>query len=170
MDRAASIDALIDRWHRSVLDAHAGLRTISDSRVRVRPAAGKWSVKEIIGHLIDSATNNHRRFVLAQLEEGLTFPGYAQDEWVSRQRYQDSAWPALATLWAGYNEHLIYVVRAIPPAVLTRPRTTHNLDQIGWHPVPREEPATLAYLIEDYVGHLEHHLGQVRRLTSGEGY
>jgi len=149
------------------MDAHAGLRSLADSRVRMRPAPGKWSVKEIIGHLIDSATNNHRRFVLAQLDDGLTFPGYAQDEWVSRQRYQESAWPGLATLWAGYNEHLIHVVRAIPPAVLTRERRTHSLDEVGWRPVPREQATTLAYLVEDYVGHLEHHLGQIARLMTG---
>ncbi|HUL04544.1 MAG TPA: DinB family protein [Gemmatimonadales bacterium] len=160
------MEALLDRWSRSVADAHAGLRRLPDSKVRVRPAPGKWSVKEIIGHLIDSATNNHRRFVLAQLEEGLTFPGYAQDEWVSRQRYQDSAWPALATLWSDYNEHLIHVVRAIPGAVLTRPRANHTLDQIAWRPVPRDQPATLAYLIDDYVEHLDHHLGQVRHLMA----
>jgi len=162
------VEALLDRWSRSVADAHAGLSSLSDARVRVRPAPGKWSVKEIIGHLIDSATNNHRRFVLAQIEDTLAFPGYQQDEWVKRQRYQDSAWPGLATLWASYNEHLIHVVRAIPEETLTRARTTHTLDQIGWRPVAREDPATLAYLIEDYVGHLEHHLGQIRRLTAAE--
>jgi hypothetical protein len=162
------VEVLLDRWHRSVVDALAGLRSLPDARVRIRPAQGKWSVKEIIGHLIDSATNNHRRFVLAQLQEELAFQGYAQDEWVSRQRYQESPWPELAALWAGYNQHLIQVVRAIPADVLTRPRPTHNLDQIGWRLVPREQPTTLAYLIEDYVGHLEHHLGQVRRQTVGD--
>ena len=161
---------LLDRWHQSVADALASLCALPDSRARIRPAPGKWSVKEIVGHLTDSAANNHRRFVLAQLEEGLTFPGYAQDEWVSRQGYQNSPWPALATLWAGYNEHLINLVRAIPAAILTRPRTEHNLDEIGWRPVPREEATTLAYLIEDYVGHLEHHLGQINRLMTGEGH
>ena len=160
------MDALLDRWHRSVVEAHAGLRTLPDSQVRVRPAPGRWSIKEIIGHLIDSATHNHHRFVQAQFTEDLAFPGYVQDDWVKRQRYQDSPWPALATLWAGYNEHLMHLVRAIPAAVLTRPRANHTLDQIAWRPVPRDQPATPAYLIEDYVEHLDHHLGQVRHLMA----
>jgi hypothetical protein len=121
-------------------------------------------VKEIVGHLLDSAANNHRRFVEGQRQETLVFPGYAQDMWVSVQRYQEAPWPALAELWAGYNNHLIHVVRAIPRSSLEAPRAPHNLDEIGWRPVARTEPVTLAYLIEDYVGHLEHHLAQVRRI------
>ena len=158
------MEALLDRWHRSVTDAAAQLHALSDEQARRRPAPGKWSIKEIVGHLVDSATHNHQRFVQAQFKEDLAFPGYAQDDWVRRQRYHDSPWPALATLWAGYNEHLMHLVRAIPTAVLTRARVNHTLDEIAWRPVPREQPATLAYLIEDYVAHLDHHLDQVRRL------
>lgn len=159
-----SIETVLARWHRAVTDAAVELRQLPDRVARRRPAPGKSCVKEIIGHLIDSAAHNHRRFVQAALEPAFVFPGYAQDAWVGAQRYQDAAWPALADLWAAYNSHLMHVARAIPSSALRAPRVPHNVDQIGWQPLAPTEPATLAYLIEDYVGHLEHHLEQVRRI------
>ncbi len=79
-----------------------------------RPAPGKWSAKEIIGHLVDSASNNHQRFVRAQFQDDLVFPGYAQDEWVAVQRYQEAPWPHLLTLWRDFNLHLARVIEATP--------------------------------------------------------
>ena len=144
------------------------LRQVSDAEARRRPAPGKWSTKEIIGHLIDSAANNHRRFVEAQFKDTLTFPGYDQHAWVSGQHYQEAAWPSLVSLWAAYNDHLVHVVATIPPATLHQPRPAHNLDELGWRPVPRTKPATLAYLIEDYVAHLEHHVAVADRREARE--
>jgi hypothetical protein len=162
---AAPMDALLTRWRHSVTQAATDFRRLSDAEARRRPAPGKWSVKEIVGHLIDSAANNHRRFVEAQFQDTLVFPGYAQNDWVAGQRYQEAAWPSLVALWAGYNDHLVHVVRTIPPALLQQPRPAHNFDDLGWRPVPRSEPVTLAYVIEDYVAHLEHHVAQARRLA-----
>ena len=159
-------DDLLARWRRAVGQGQAELRGLSDIQARRRPAPGKWSIKEITGHLVDSAANNHRRFVEAQLQDTLVFPGYTQDGWVSAQHYQDAAWPGLADLWAGYNVQLIHVVSVIPRASLDQPRTKHNLDELAWRPVARTQPATLSYMIEDYVGHMEHHLAQIRRLMT----
>jgi hypothetical protein len=163
------MDALLDRWQQTVARAASRLAALSDAEARRRPAPGKWSVKEIVGHLIDSAANNHRRFVEGQFQDTLTFPGYAQDAWVAGQRYQEAAWPSLVGLWSAYNDHLVHVVRSMPPAVLQQPRPAHNLDELAWRPVPRTEPATLGYLIEDYVAHLEHHVAQARRLVEADG-
>jgi hypothetical protein len=162
------VGPLLARWQHSVTQAATDLRRLSDAQARRHPAPGKWSVKEIVGHLIDSAANNHRRFVEGQFQDTLIFPRYAQDAWVTGQRYQEAAWLSLVELWAGYNDHLIHVVRGIPSAVLHQPRPAHNLDELGWRPVPRTEPATLGYLIKDYVAHLEHHVAQARRITTAE--
>ena len=136
------------------------LRAISDAAAGEPRAPGKWSRKEIIGHLIDSACNNHGRFVRAQLQDDLVFPGYDQDAWVRGQRYQDRPWTDLVALWRSYNQHLAHVMATTDAACLTRPRTRHNLDELAWKTVSALQPTTLEYFMRDYVGHLEHHLRQ----------
>jgi hypothetical protein len=156
--------ALATRWRTAVDDMTATLRELPDDAARRRPAPGKWSVKEIIGHLVDSAANNHQRFVLAQLRDGLVFDGYEQDGWIAAQRYQDSAWPDLVTLWQSFNHHLIHVASDINPELLDKEQLEHNLYDVASNGIPAGEPATLGYFIGDYVFHLEHHLKQVRAL------
>jgi hypothetical protein len=137
------------------------LRLMDESSTMLRPAPWKWSPREIIGHLIDSATNNHGRFVRAVWQEDLVFPGYRQNDWVELQDYQSCSWSDLITLWAAYNRHIAHVMAVIPENVRLRSHTKHNLDEIAWRTVPRTEPMTLDYFMHDYVGHLEHHLRQV---------
>ena len=145
---------------------HFGLMRLSD-RLRLRlesetlRQAGKWSAKEILGHLIDSATNNHARFVTAQLKDDLLFDGYDQEAWVAKQRYQQSSWLELVTLWKYYNLHLLHLVASIPEDVLKQPRPRHGLNTIAWKPVYEAKAATLDYLIRDYFEHMKHHLRQI---------
>jgi hypothetical protein len=120
-----------------------------------------WSPKEIVGHLIDSAANNHGRFVRAQFTDDLVFEGYAQEEWVAAQNYRGASWPALVELWRLYNLHLAHVMEHARHEELARPRHPHSLDRIAWQLVDAREPATLEYLMRDYVGHLKHHLAQI---------
>lgn len=137
---------------------------------RPRPAAnldGQWSAQQILGHLIDSAANNHQRFIRAQFMNDLVFPGYDQEQWVAAQHYPDEDWPALIQLWKSYNDHLVHVIAHIPAAVLHQPRWPHTLDRIAWRAVSADEPATLEYLIRDYIGHLNDHVRQI--LTALEG-
>lgn len=137
------------------------LRQIPPDQARARPAAGKWCPSEIVGHLIDSASNNHQRFVRAQSRDDLEFEGYDQVEWVRTQCYQDAPWATVVDLWEAFNLHLVHVIEHAPPAALARPRVRHNLDEIAWEVVPRNEPVSLEYFIRDYVGHLKHHLRQI---------
>jgi hypothetical protein len=152
-----------DQLSRLVDEAAPRLLAISEGDASRKPAADKWSHKEILGHLIDSASNNHRRFVLAQLQDGLDFPGYEQDDWVRLQRYQDRPWRELVELWRALNLHLADVIRATPESERLRERRRHDLDRIAWKTVPSSEPTTLEYFHRDYVGHLRHHLEQVLR-------
>ena len=122
---------------------------------------GKWTPREIVGHLLDSATNNHRRFVLGQLHGTLTFDGYAQDDWVSAQDYAHAPWIELVTAWSGINLVLAHVMAAAPESVRAAAHAEHNLDRIGFAPMDRSQPATLDDLMRDYVGHLHHHLRQI---------
>ena len=126
------------------------MRSTSDADATRLLAAGKWSRKQILGHLIDSAANNHQRFVRAQEQPSLVFPGYAQNHWVSCQRYSERAWSDLVALWESYNRHLAHVVASIPE----ERRAT-------WCVIGDGEPVTLGFLVTDYIRHLRHHLEQI---------
>jgi hypothetical protein len=137
------------------------LAAMDAGRSSMRPAPDKWSPREIIGHLIDSASNNHQRFVRAMFQDDLIFQGYAQDDWVAAQKYQDAPWTDLIALWASFNRHLARVMIAVPEAVRVRTHTRHSLDKIAFRPVEPGAPATLDYFMADYVLHLQHHLRQI---------
>jgi hypothetical protein len=145
------------------------LEALDDAATARRPAAGKWSPREIIGHLIDSASNNHQRFVRAAFQDHLVFPGYEQDAWVTNQKYRDADWTQLLTLWKSFNHHIAHVMRVTPEAVRTTPRLRHNFHEIAWETVPANQPATLDYFMRDYVGHMRHHLRQILGAHALEG-
>jgi hypothetical protein len=140
--------------------------TLDAGRTAQRPAAGGWCAREVLGHLIDSACNNHRRFVVGQWSADLVFAGYEQDEWVRVQGYRDAPWPDLVGLWSAYNRHLAHVIASAPDDVISRPRSPHNFDQILGAEFPPDQPQPLAALMADYVVHLRHHLDQIRRMAA----
>lgn len=145
----------------TVARAEAALRALDDEASQQRPGPGKWSPREIVGHLVDSASNNHQRFVRGAVDRTLVFTGYAQDAWVATQQYQASSWPELVTLWASYNRHLAHVMASIPEAVRRARHTAHNLNEITFQQPASADAATLEYLMRDYVRHLQHHLRQI---------
>lgn len=136
------------------------LALISDLESKVKRGS-RWSKREVMGHLIDSASINHNRFVMAQMKDELVFDGYDQDEWVAAQGYQEVQWKDLVGLWARYNLHLAHMINKIPRDKLTEYRDDHNLDIVAWKRVPDNKPITLRYFIWDYIGHMEHHLRRV---------
>ena len=143
------------------------LAAVSPEAAGRRPAPGKWSAKEIIGHLVDSASNNHQRFVRARWRDDLVFPTYDQDGWVTAQRYDLADWRELLALWRSFNVQIARVMETTPDDVRLREHRRHNLDQVAWQAVPAGEPATLDYFMRDYVGHLHHHLRQIAALVQG---
>ncbi len=127
------------------------LRLMHPREVSASPAPGKWSRKEIMGHLVDSAGNNHQRFVRAMLSEELSFPGYSQTDWVRVEGYADEEWQKIIDLWAALNRHIAHVISRIPA---DRMRTPCRIGDSA--------PVTLQALIADYIRHVEHHLEQLR--------
>ena len=141
--------------------AEPALRRITDAAAGIPLAPGKWCPKEIIGHLIDSASVNHERFLRATQSDDLVLPGYDQDAWVAVQKYAISSWHDLIDLWTTFNRHLLHVMDAVPAEQRNRARDRHSLDLIAFRPMSADVPSTLDYLMNDYVVHLEHHLTQI---------
>jgi len=144
------VKALASELTRLVDSAEARLLAISedDSGTPIRPSG--WARKQLVGHLIDSASNNHQRFVRAALEGSLEFPGYDQEGSVRVQAVHQMAWPALVTFWASYNRYLAHILEHLPEGALSAKC------RIG-----SAEPVTLQFLAEDYVVHLVHHVEQM---------
>ena len=130
--------------------AEPKLRAVGASESANPLLSGGWSRKQVIAHLIDSASNNHQRFVRAVQQESLDFPGYDQDGNMRVQVPQEADWPLLVSLWAAYNRYLAHVIAHLPASKLETPC------RIG-----SDKPVTLDFLAKDYLTHLVHHLGQI---------
>jgi len=141
---------LSERLTAVLRDAMPWLVTISEAEASVPEREGKWSAKEVIGHLIDSAVNNLGRIVRLQIEAGQSLPGYEQMAWVRLQHYAEREWTQVLALWFALNEHVAWTIGHVEKARLA--------DQ----GVVEGEPLTLGFLIADYVAHIEHHLRAMR--------
>ena len=125
------------------------LENISESDYAVKPSPSQWSKKEILGHLIDSATNNHQRFIRIQYENTPAI-FYDQNKWNALSNYQNLSTKDLIQFWKGYNLHLIAIINSI---------SVSALDRLGVGSDGQKLP--LHFYITDYVEHLEHHLKQL---------
>ncbi len=155
------MNSTANRLRDTVREASRRLLAMSDDDARRRPAPGKWSPIEIIGHLVDSASNNHQRLVRGLFRDDFVFEGYDADGWVDSQYYRDAPWPDLVVLWREFNFHLARVVEGTPAVELEKPRFPHALHRIAWQKPPETEPITISWFFSDYLGHLEHHLRQI---------
>lgn len=162
---AAGAAAIAAELRAGVGESLGWLRTIQEVETARRPRPGGWSPREIVGHLIDSASNNHGRFVRGALGDSLVFAPYDQEAWVALQRYQEQPWAALLERWAAFNEQVAVAIESIDNATLTRQRRDHNFDRIAWKTIAASEPTTLEYFVRDYIGHLRHHLAQLDALV-----
>src|SRR5581483_1293882 len=123
------------------------LKRIPASRVEIKAGPDKWSPKEELGHLLDSALNNHRRIVLIQLENNPALPGYDGERWVELQRYHERDWSELVHLWGALNQQFLAAAEAVPEPAWSRTCTIGD-----------SQPLTLKFVVDDYVDHMMHHL------------
>ncbi len=125
---------------------------MTEKEWNTRKKKGKWSRKELLGHLVDSAQNNIRRFVVTQYQLDAPHIIYDQDKWVSLQGYNDYSAKELVELWLLLNKHLIHLLENMP---------TENYEKLCNTGKIFSEQHTLIWLAEDYVNHMKHHLGQI---------
>lgn len=128
------------------------LRSRTDADASVERGPGKWSAKEELGHLIDSASNNHIRFAVGAIEGKYRGPSYAQEEWVRLHGYAEMPWETIVELWFAYNRLLAGLVERIPEERL-------SADCF----IGAKGPLTLEFVIDDYIVHMQHHIDLLLR-------
>jgi len=127
------------------------LAELSDATAARKPSPEKWSPKEELGHLLDSAANNHQRIVRTLFEDQPAMPGYEQQRWVQVHRYQRRDWRELIDTWTAFNRQLLVAADSVGDSDWTRTCTIAN-----------SEPLTLKFVVEDYVAHMCHHLAHIK--------
>ena len=140
----------LDRFQQVLEAAEPKLRAISEADSMRRPAPTAWCAKEVLGHLIDSASNNHQRFIRGQLAAELHSLSYDQDAWVERGAYVWRSWAELVDLWIATNRQMLHIARWM------RPESLGAVIVVG-----TDVPVTLQFIVNDYVRHIEHHLRQL---------
>jgi uncharacterized damage-inducible protein DinB len=138
---------LVTTFRESISAARAKIAQSDDGTASVPVKAGGWNSKQVLGHLIDSALNNHQRFVRASLDGRYEGPSYEQEGWVNLHGYETLPWHELKLHWERQNDLLCAVVERIPESRYGVPCK-----------VGADAPVTLRFLIEDYLTHLHHHL------------
>ena len=125
----------------------ARLQALPSEKVEHKPAPDAWSAKEELGHLLDSAANNHQRIVRMQLEEHPAMPGYDGDAWVALHQYQRREWQSLIERWVALNRQLLAAAEAVQDSDWSRTCT-----------IAGSEPLTLQFVFDDYIHHMLEHL------------
>jgi hypothetical protein len=138
----------IDTWEKKLIDLPVD--TISNKRNNQNR-----TIKQILGHLIDSAANNHQRMIRLQYNENLDFPDYQQDNdlWIALQDYQNADWNITIQFWKYYNLHIIQVIKSVDQTKLNN--SWQNFEN---------NTVTLCEMIEGYLGHLELHFKEIQEL------
>src|SRR5665647_3327096 len=114
----------------SIIDNYSiQLKSVHEDEWEYKPNPAKWGKKEILGHLIDSAQNNIRRFIVAQYEDNPKIT-YAQDTWVAAANYQNYVTKDLIGLWVLLNKHICMILQNIPPGAEERLAETSEVHSI----------------------------------------
>jgi hypothetical protein len=137
---------------RSVVEAYSQkFYQISDSDFSAKLNPVKWSKKEVIGHLVDSAQNNLRRFIVGQYDHQPNII-YQQDFWVQANNYQHAKKDDVIELWRLINNQIAAILTSMPKENYTKICNTGK---------ETPELHTIEWLASDYVRHLKHHINQV---------
>ena len=146
----AAVKQAMDNLRALIAVVPVRLSAITSEQTAAKSAPNSWSIKEELGHLIDSAVNNHQRVVRAGLEDDLAMPSYDGDQWVELHGYQNRDWSDLIALWRSLNRQLLTAAEAAPES-----SWSHKLSVGG------SEPVTLGFVLVDYIAHMSGHLRHI---------
>ncbi len=144
------MQTIIGLLEKIIEDYAPQIKELNEADLSYKPLPDKWSGREIIGHLIDSAQNNIRRFVVAQYEDK-PYIVYKQDKWVAAAGYQNYPLPDLVDLWILLNKHIVIILKNIPETDISNEVQTGDVHSVKW-------------LAADYNKHMLHHLNKVLHL------
>jgi hypothetical protein len=150
MSRETNAIAEIGKYRKDVKDFRDYLATIPEGLTAINLGPDKWSLRQIIGHLIDSASNNHQRFVRLRLAPELAFPKYDNEAWLSAQDHNGFPWQDLVSFWSLYNEFLLHLIAGFPSDALAHAWTAG------------EDRTTLGELVRGYYEHLGKHVAHFK--------
>ena len=153
-----SYSVLLDEF---ISQAGTKLGRIDESSFSLKTTPEKWSKKEILGHLVDSAYNNHQRFIRAEGQGDLIFDGYDQVDWVLKNDYQNRSATGIIELFVASNTHIVRLLSNLSSDLIDEETSDHNFDAICMRTLAKGEITSLGYLIADYIFHVEHHLIQI---------
>jgi hypothetical protein len=148
------MNAVADSIERQVIDFCGCQRDIAEKSATAKPPGTEWTLKEIIGHLVDSASNNHQRITRLQLAPELQFPGYENEKWLAVEKWNLLGWEEILNLFRAYNIFLAHAIRNVDPECLQN--RWFGRDRSG------ERVYLLEEMIADYRRHLQEHLDQFR--------
>lgn len=140
----------IEHLRKLIHEVPIRLEKHSIAKIECKPSPSKWSPKEELGHLLDSAANNHQRIVRTQLQDNPAIPGYDGNRWVELHCYQQRNWREMVDVWRALNQQLLAAAEAVPNHAWTRTCT-----------IADSQPLTLKFVFEDYVDHMLHHLSHI---------
>ncbi|MEI6139158.1 MAG: DinB family protein [Mariniphaga sp.] len=131
------------------------LNSLPNDTITLKRNHQNRTIKQIIGHLIDSASNNHQRMIRLQYNSDLAFPDYRQDNdlWIAIQDFQNENWNDLVQLWKYFNLHMIQIIKSVDPS---------KLDHC-WHDFEGTK-VTLQQMIDGYLWHIDLHLNEIQEL------
>jgi hypothetical protein len=138
----------IDTWEPKLID-------LTEDVISNKRNTQNRTIKQILGHLIDSASNNHQRMIRLQYNENLDFPDYQQDNdlWIALQDYQNANWNTIVQLWKYYNLHMVQVIKSVDQEKLNN----------SWQSF-KANTVTLRQMIEGYLVHIELHFKEIQEL------
>lgn len=151
----ANFQHIINTIEDTINAAETVLSHLPEATISINRNSQDRTIKQIMGHLIDSASNNHQRIVRLQYNEYLIFPDYRQDNdlWISLQNYNNADWTNLVQLWKFYNLHIIQIIKAINQTKLNNYWTDFEGTKV-----------TLKDMIEGYAEHLNLHINEIQEL------